>query len=130
MQDMGLGAGLAAIGFWGFIAAVVLAGIWYDIRKREMQQETLRRVIESGQPVEPSLVDKLTPGADRLDRDLRVGGLITLSVAPGLALLAWFIGQISSSALYPILGAAALVACVGIGLLAASKAVGRSGDDR
>ena len=34
-------AGLGAFGFWLFIAAVVVAGIWFDARKRESQQETL-----------------------------------------------------------------------------------------
>ena len=28
----GLGAGLAAMAFWGFIAAVVVGGIWYAVR--------------------------------------------------------------------------------------------------
>ena len=39
---------LGALGFWIFIAAVVVAGIWGDTRKREIQQETLRRIVESG----------------------------------------------------------------------------------
>ena len=30
-------AGLAALGFWLFIASVVVGGMWYDIRKKEMQ---------------------------------------------------------------------------------------------
>ena len=29
MQDFTLGAGLAALAFWGFIASVVVAGIWF-----------------------------------------------------------------------------------------------------
>ena len=40
--------GLGALGFWLFLAAVVVAGIWFDAKKRESQQETLRRVVESG----------------------------------------------------------------------------------
>ena len=34
MQGLTLGAGLASLAFWGFIASVVVAGIWFDIRKR------------------------------------------------------------------------------------------------
>ena len=59
MQSFTLGAGLAALAFWGFIATVVVAGIWYDIRKREAQQETLRRMFESGRPMDDALMDKL-----------------------------------------------------------------------
>ena len=36
MNDMGLGAGLAAIAFWGFIAIIVVGGMWYSIREKEM----------------------------------------------------------------------------------------------
>jgi hypothetical protein len=129
MQSLGVGAGLAALGFWGFIAAVVVAGIWYGIRDRQSQHETLRRVIESGQPVDRALIDKLLGGGDHVDRDLKIAGLIVLSVAPGLALLGWFISLQSAHWLLPILGAAALVGCVGIGLLAAAKVAGRSRRD-
>ncbi len=131
MQGMSLGAGLAALAFWGFVATIIVAGIWYDIRKRQAQHETLRRIIESGQPLDQALMDKLLSlsgggGGERLDRDLRVAGLIVLFVAPGLALLGVFVGLESEEALLPLLGVAALVGCVSIGLLVASRVVGRS----
>lgn len=59
MQGFSLGAGLAALAFWGFIASVAVAGIWYDIRKKESRQETIRRLVESGQPIDDSLMEKL-----------------------------------------------------------------------
>lgn len=124
MEGLGLGAGLAALAFWGFIATCVVAGIWYDIRKRDAQHETLRRLIESSQPLDQELVDRLF-GNKRLDWALKLYGLIVLSVAPGLALLAFFVGYEHSAALLPLLGASALVGCIGIGLLVASKVVGR-----
>jgi len=122
----GIGAGLGALAFWGFVAAVVVAGIWYGIREREAQHETLRRIIESGQSVDEALLDKIFHGGRRPDRDLRIAGLIVIFVAPGLAVLGWFVGQLSTPWLYPILGAAALVAFVGIGLLVAAKFAERS----
>ena len=121
-----IGVGLAAMAFWAFLAAVVVAGIWDGIRKREAQHETLRRMVESGQSIDQELMDKLLGGAKRQDRDLKVAGLIVTSIAPGLALLGWFISLLSSDWLFPMLGVAALVGCVGIGLLSASKFVGRS----
>ena len=103
MQELGIGAGLGALGLWLFIAAVVVAGIWDSIRKREAQHETLRRVIESGQPVDQELIDRLLGGEKRIDRDLKVSGLIMLGVAPGLVALGAFIGLLDGAAFFPIL---------------------------
>ena len=122
---MGVVSGLGALGFWVFIAAVVVAGVWYGIRQREAQHETLRRMIDSGQPIDQSLMERLLGGDNRLDRDLKAAGVIVLFIAPGLALLGWFISRVSQVWLFPILGAAALVAFVGIGLLVAAKFVER-----
>ena len=53
-------------------------------------------------------------------------GVVTLFVAPGIALLAWFLSLQYPPALYPVLGAAVLVGFVAIGLIVASRAAGRS----
>jgi hypothetical protein len=124
----GLGGGIAAFAFWGFIASVVVAGIWYAAREREAQHETLRRFVESGKPIDDALMDKVLGGDKNVARDLRIGGLITLFTAPGLAILGWFISQLAEAALMPLLGTAGLVACVGVGLLVASKAADSGGD--
>ena len=79
--------GLAAFGFWMFIAAVSLGGIWDGIRKREAEHETLRRMIESGKEPDKAMVDKLIGSRKKPERDLKVGGLIVIFVAPGLALM-------------------------------------------
>lgn len=54
-----LGAGLVALAFWGFIAAVAVAGIWDGIRKRDAQHETVRRLLESGQQTDQATLEKL-----------------------------------------------------------------------
>ena len=116
----GLGAGLASLAFWGFIAAVVVAGVWYDARKRESHQETLRRMVESGN-VDPELVDRILGGDDNLARDLRTAGWIVLGTAPGLALLGLILGIEVPDARMPLLGVSALVFCVGVGLMVAAR---------
>ena len=130
MEHMGLGAGLGALGFWAFIAAVVVAGIWYGLRIKEAEQETLRRMVEAGETMDQALMDKLLSqsgsGNANLSRDLKVYGLVILFIAPGLAILAWFISQLAAWAFYPIMGAAVLVAFVAAGLLVASKSVERA----
>ena len=91
MEEIGLGAGLTALAFWGFLAAVVVAGTvasyWDGIRKREAQHETVRRLIESGQPIDQAAVDKLLSlseaGSKRYDQDFKLTGLWMLPVAPG-----------------------------------------------
>jgi hypothetical protein len=122
----GLGAGLGALAFWGFLSVVVGGGIWYGLRERQAQYETLRRLIDSGQAIDEALVDKVLGSDKRLDRDLKIAGLIVIIAAPGLAVLAWFIGQLSAPWLMPLLGLAALTAFVGVGLLVAAKFAARS----
>ena len=117
----GLGEGLAALAFWGFIAAVVVAGIWYGLRERQAQYETLSRMIDSGQEIDEAVVERILGGGKHVHVSLRIAGLIVVFVAPGLAVLAWFVSQLSEPWLMPLLGAAALVAFVGVGLLVASK---------
>ena len=121
---MGDAMGYGALGFWLFLAAVVVAGIWFDARKRESDQETLRRIVESGQRLDQAAIDKILKagsGSNRVDRDLKVGGLITLAVAPGLFILGYFLSRLEEQLMDVMLGVGLLVAFVGIGLLAAGK---------
>ncbi|MBL29458.1 MAG: hypothetical protein CMM50_18155 [Rhodospirillaceae bacterium] len=129
MQGISVGAGLAAIGFWAFVAAVVVAAIVSETRKREAQHETLRRMIESGQPIDSTVMDKLlalSGSGSHFGPGMRAAGLIAFFAGIGLGLLGWLIGAGYEGWLYPILGTAALVICVGIGLMAASSALGRT----
>ncbi len=113
--------GLAALGFWLFIGAASVAGIWDGVRKREAEHETLRRIIESGKQPDQQLMDKLLGTNKAPERDLKVAGLIVTFVAPGLAIMGWLIGKQESDALMPILGASILVGFVGVGLLVAAS---------
>jgi hypothetical protein len=136
MQELGTGAGLAALGFWLFVASAVAITFWDKIRKRDAQHETLRRVVESGQTIDDSLTDKLlsitgSVESKDLERDLKVSGLIVLSLAPGMLLLGWFMSSLAGELLVILSGVSALMVCLAIGLLGASVAVRRrfSSDD-
>jgi len=125
---MGAAAGLGALGFWIFIGSIVVAGIWFDVRRRETQQETLRRVVESGRDLDPAVIDKiLAAGKDqsRIDRDLKVAGLIVIFIAPGLATLGWFLAKSQEGLWEVLLGVSLLVGFVGVGLLVAGKVAER-----
>ena len=115
-----------ALGFWLFLAAVVVASIWSGIREKESQHETLRRIIESGKEVDDALLAKVAGTDGRLDQDLKVAGLIVIFIAPGMALLGFFISLLDSAWLLPLLGVAGLIAFVCIGLLVAARFAERS----
>ena len=105
----GMSAGLAALAFWGFVAAVVVGGMWYSIREKETRQETLRRIIESGRSLDDEMAQELLlRGAtnDNLDRDLKVSGIIVLPIAVGLGLFGVILGLRYEDALLPMLGGA------------------------
>ena len=124
MQELSSGAGLAALGFWLFIGIIVAAGVWESIRKRESQHETLRRIVESGQPIDAELTDKLlslTGASKSLERDLQMSAVIMLFLAPGLLLMGWLMSLYVAPKLFGVmLGVSALVLCISLGLFAAS----------
>jgi hypothetical protein len=122
----GLGAGLAALAFWGFIAAVVVGGIWYAVREKEAQHETLRRMIDSGKELDEEAISRVFKENSRPDRDLKIGGIIAASAAPGLAVLGWFLRSVSDEAFHALLGVGGLVAFVAVGLLIAAKVAEKS----
>jgi hypothetical protein len=129
MADLGLGAGLAALAFWGFIAAVSVATIWDGVRKREARHETLRRLAESGQPIDEAVMDKLllmnAGGGKRHDQDFKLTALWILPVAAGMAIFGVIMGNQYPETSGPLLGVAALLACLGIGFWVASKIAAR-----
>lgn len=135
MEQFGTGAGLAALGFWLFIGLAVVAGAWDSIRKREAQHETLRRVVESGQPVDEHLANRLlsnTTENKSLARDLRVSGLITGCIAPGITVMGWILSITLEPELFMILlGVGLLILFISAGLMWAAHMVDRqAGDDQ
>ncbi len=115
-------AGLAALGFWLFLAAIVVANVVAASRRRESQQETLRRVVESGQQLDVALIDRMlgaNESKERADRELKVAGIIVMFAAPGLLVLGWFMGRFNDKIFDVMLGVGSLVMLVGIGLYVA-----------
>ena len=124
---MEVSAEYGAIGFWLFLAALVVSGKWFDARKRESQQETLRRIVESGQQVDAAMLDKLLStgggggGGSRGYQHLKISGMIVLSVAPGLVVLGYFLSKFNEKVFSAMLGISVLVAMVGVGLYISGK---------
>ena len=122
----GVGVGLGAFAFWGFIAAVTVGGIWGESKKRESQHETLRRLVESGQPVDTELMEKLMGKEPRPDRGLRTGGIVNLALCVGLVIMGLLVSQTDERATGPIVGFGCVLGCLGVGLLIASVFARRS----
>jgi len=109
-----------------FLTACAVAGIVADYKKRALAVEPLRLAIERGQQLDPAVIERLmTP-----DRDpglnpvyLKIGGIIILSLGAGIAILAVVLTQVEPHAFFPILGGAAVVICLGVGLMIAARAV-------
>ena len=117
-------AGLAALGFWLFLATVVVANVLAASRRRESQQETLRRVVDSGQQLDVAVIDRMlgaSEGNERPDRDLKVAGIIVMFVAPGLSVFGWFLGRFNDKIFEVMIGIGLLVLIIGIGLYVAGK---------
>lgn len=83
----------------GILSAPLMMYIWsrFTARKNEEVQKTLRALIESGQPLSPDVIDRLTADetkpqpANRRERDLRWGVILT-AFGIGLALFGVFDG--------------------------------------
>jgi len=63
--------------------------------------------------------------SDRLDRNFKVTGLIMLPTAVGLAIFGMIMGTQYPETQLPLLGAAALVGCIGLGFLLTANIVKR-----
>lgn len=118
---------LAAFGFWIFIAAAAVAGIWSDVKTKENKQKALQDLLNNSDKIDPQQMEKMMSIINgqnaNLSRDLKIGGLITLFVAPGLLTLGWFISLRNPNALMPLAGTAALVLFISAGLLTAARFV-------
>ena len=124
----GIGLGITAFAFWAFVASCVVGGIWYSIREKEAQHETLRRIIESGKDVDAEVIDRVMNDGGKSEGDLKVAGYITMSAAPGLALLGYVleVATDNDKIFTILLGVSGLVFFVSIGILVAARVVERS----
>ena len=116
-----IGPFLVGTAFWIFIAAVAIAAIITDYKRRRGSIDVLRMAIEKGQQLDPALIEKLTSNEQRAEQidpvHVKLGGIITIAAGVGICLLSFFISRIAPITFYPILGGGVLALCVGAGLI-------------
>lgn len=98
------------------LAAVLIFLFWFRYRSRESMNETIRLALDKGQELSPEIIDRLGQSAGGKYRDLRLG-IIWISIAVGLALVALGVGEFAVEALQGTLAAAALPFAIGLGYL-------------
>ncbi len=120
MENFTMGAGIASLAFWGFVAVVVIGGIWNDIRKKAEQQKTIRSIVESGQHLDEKVIESIlsTGKSDPIEtgKDLKLASIIVFFVSLGLAIFGLVMGIVHTKIILPLLGVACLVFCVALGL--------------
>ena len=76
--------GFPPIGVFGFIVLIVLIGSLFSFLKVRSNNETIRQLAQSGQPIDPSLLERLGRDSEDSRGGLLVGGFVTFAVAVGL----------------------------------------------
>jgi hypothetical protein len=119
---------LVPIAFLIFLTTCAVAGIVADYKKRKVALEPLRAAIERGQQLDPAVIERImAPERDRglNPMYLKIPGIIILSVGVGIALVALILSRVDPGVLYPALGGASVVLCLGVGFLIAGRVVER-----
>lgn len=53
--------GLGALGFWIFLGILVASIAWTTVRKAQIRQEALTKIVESGKTLDKELIESLFP---------------------------------------------------------------------
>jgi hypothetical protein len=111
-----------ALGFWLFVAALLVGGMWKESRQQAEKHETLRRIVEKTGVVDEAKLKELFSSAGDTSsapgtgyRALRIGGTIIMFAGAGMALffliptlighpIDWWYGGVAIAAGITLLG--------------------------
>jgi hypothetical protein len=114
-----------AVGFWVFLATVAVASIIASYLRRRETEQTIRAAMERGQALDVKTLELLLAPKRATPTSLMTGGIITVFLGLGLAVMGAFISADSDKQILPIYGVGAMITTVGIGILVAAWAVYR-----
>ena len=109
--------------FFLFMIIAAVAANVLDGFKTKQKTDLLRLAIERSQPIDPIMLDTLSPPKMRKvsSEVLLIVGILAIAVASGLGLAAIFFGQLNAKALLILPGVASLLLCIGLGFLIAYR---------
>lgn len=87
--------GFPQLGVFGFVIAIVLIGSIFSYLKSRSAHETIQKLAESGQPIDPEMLRGLEADPQETGRGLVVGGAVTLAVAAALIVFGQQIGAVT-----------------------------------
>jgi len=119
---MQMGGEIVGVVFWVAIFGIVAVQVWGRRNAERERQQTLRAAIERGQQLDPAMLEKILAGQPQSigsPYGLLIGGVIVLFAGAGLALLGVFVGADDPEAFKGVVGSAALIGMVGLGLCVA-----------
>ena len=111
---------IGALGFWLFVAALVVGGMWKESRQQAEKHETLRRIVEKTGVIDEARLKELFNPADESNpgvsyRGLRIAGTIIMFAGAGMAMffliptlignpIEWWYGGLAIAAGISLLG--------------------------
>jgi hypothetical protein len=118
-----------AVGFWLFVAALLVGGMWKETRQQAEKHETLRRLVEKTGTIDEARLKELFSAAPAEEsrpgssyRALRITGTILMFLAAGLAIIFATIGiMFGDREALAALAIAAATALVGLGVFFSSR---------
>ena len=132
-------SGLGALGFWLFIAAIIVVSTWAKSRRKAEEHETLRRIVEKTGVVDGAQLKDLFSEPPSEDwkpgygyRWLRVSGAIVSVIGGGVAtffLIAFGLGRLvgapgklmETNEMIGGIAVSAAIAIVGLGIFFTSR---------
>ena len=109
------------------LAAVLIFLFWFRWRARDGMQQTIRMALDKGHELTPEIIDRLGHPKAGKYRDMRLG-IIWLSIAAGLALIAFAVPDESGHAMRGTLAGAALPFAIGLGYIVIYYVTGKGED--
>jgi len=120
MESLNMGVEiLVPLGFFGFLAAVILVPIWLKERTKQSAHNLISRALEKGQQLDPTILRELTEGArqsqpDRARRTLG-SGIVLLALAGGFLGASYLSGDLADGfASGGMVSAAAILGALGV----------------
>lgn len=110
--------GIAGLGFWLFIGIVIAASSWEKVRKRQMKNDLVMRMIESGKDFDDKILENMISskkkGPEERAEAQGVIGFVLILIGFGLAVGGFAIGLFDDKdAFYPFIGLGALIFLLG-----------------